>query len=102
MIDGVFKVLKDIVTRTDPVGAPFAPARPVDDVSFGDVFQQVVLDARDSLKIGEAASIAGLSGKASAQEVTEAMMAAELTLNSATAIRDKMVGAYNDITRMPI
>jgi flagellar hook-basal body complex protein FliE len=54
------------------------------------------------LKTGEAISIAGIRGQASVQQVVEAVMAAEQTLQSSIAIRDKVVAAYLEVSRMQI
>ena len=43
-----------------------------------------------------------MQGKAAVQEVVEAVMSAEQTLQSAIAIRDKVVAAYQEISRMAI
>jgi len=71
-------------------------------VSFLDTMAQVASSSIDTLKTGEAASIAGIQGKASVQQVAEAVMAAEQTLQTAIAIRDKVVAAYQEIARMTI
>jgi len=71
-------------------------------VSFLDTMAQVASSAVDTLKAGEASSIAGIQGKASVQQVAEAVMAAEQTLQTAIAIRDKVVAAYQEIARMAI
>jgi flagellar hook-basal body complex protein FliE len=71
-------------------------------VSFLDTMAQVASSAIDTLKTGEASSIAGMQGKASVQQVAEAVMAAEQTLQTAIAIRDKVVAAYQEIARMAI
>lgn len=71
----------------------------------GDFSRYVENAARSALKTvrqGEQVSSAGLQGKASAQEVVQAVMSAELTVQSVVAVRDKMVSAYLDIMRMPI
>jgi flagellar hook-basal body complex protein FliE len=70
--------------------------------SFSDMMAQVATTAVDTMKAGEAASIAGIQGKASVQQVVEAVMSAEQTLQSAIAIRDKVVAAYQEIARMAI
>jgi flagellar hook-basal body complex protein FliE len=70
--------------------------------SFTDMMAQVATSAVDTLKAGEAASIAGIQGKASVQQVVEAVMSAEQTLQTAIAIRDKVVAAYQEIARMAI
>jgi flagellar hook-basal body complex protein FliE len=54
------------------------------------------------VKNGEAAAIAGVDGQASVQQVVEAVMQAESTLQTAIAIRDKVVSAYQEISRMTI
>lgn len=69
---------------------------------FGSALAQVASDAAQSLKTAEAASIAGMQGRMSAQKVVEAVMAAEQNLQSAVAIRDKVVNAYLELTRMAI
>jgi flagellar hook-basal body complex protein FliE len=70
--------------------------------SFGDVLQQLAGQTIDSVKNGEAASIAGVEGKASLQNVVSAVMQAERDLHTAIALRDKAVAAYQDISRMAI
>jgi flagellar hook-basal body complex protein FliE len=69
---------------------------------FGQVLAQVSSDAVNTIKTGEATSIAGLQGTANVQEVVQAVMSAEQTLQTAIAIRDKVVAAYQEITRMAI
>lgn len=70
--------------------------------SFTDYFAKVSADAIHSIKQGESASIAGIQGKQSVQNVVEAVMNAELTLQSAIAIRNKIITAYQEVSRMAI
>ncbi|WP_230533106.1 flagellar hook-basal body complex protein FliE [Microvirga roseola] len=70
--------------------------------SFGDMMAQVASTAIDTMKAGEAAAISGIQGKASVQQVVEAVMSAEQTLQAAIAIRDKVIAAYQEISRMAI
>lgn len=70
--------------------------------SFGEVFSQVSSDAIDRLKAGEATSISGLQGSASTQNVVESVMSAQQSLQTAIAIRDKLVSAYQSISQMAI
>jgi flagellar hook-basal body complex protein FliE len=74
----------------------------VSQASFSDVMAQVATTTIDTMKAGEAASISGMQGKASVQQVVEAVMSAEQTLQTAIAIRDKVVAAYQEIARMAI
>jgi len=70
--------------------------------AFDSVMGQLAKEAVTTLKAGEAASIAGLQGRASAQQVVEAMMSAERSLQLAISVRDKVVQAYQELTRMAI
>ncbi|MTH96614.1 flagellar hook-basal body complex protein FliE [Roseibium sp. RKSG952] len=74
----------------------------VGDVSFSDAMANVSADAISRVKEGEAAALAGVDGKASVQQVVEAVMAAEASLRTAVAVRDKVVAAYQEISRMTI
>lgn len=69
---------------------------------FGDVMAQLATGLRTSLRTGEAAAISGIQGKASTQQVVEAVMDAEQSLQTAIAVRDKVVAAYLELSRMPI
>jgi flagellar hook-basal body complex protein FliE len=69
---------------------------------FGQVLAQMSGNAVNTLKTGEATAIEGLQGNAPVQDVVQAVMSAEQTLQTAIAIRDKVVAAYQEITRMAI
>lgn len=69
---------------------------------FGQMMSQVASDAVNQLKTGEATAISGLQGKATVQQVVEAVSDAQSSLQTAIAIRDKAVSAFQDITRMSI
>ena len=43
-----------------------------------------------------------IAGKADVRDVVAAVNNAELTLQTVVAVRDKVIGAYNDILKMPI
>jgi flagellar hook-basal body complex protein FliE len=72
------------------------------DESFQDMFARVAAAARDSVETGEAAAIKGVSGETSVQNVVQAMMTAEQQLKAAIAVRDRVVAAYQEISRMQI
>ncbi|KQO69554.1 flagellar hook-basal body protein FliE [Methylobacterium sp. Leaf469] len=69
---------------------------------FGDVMAQLAAGVRTSLRTGEATAISGIQGKASTQQVVEAVMSAEQSLQTAIAVRDKVVAAYLELSRMAI
>ena len=71
-------------------------------LSFGQMLEQVATGAVDTLKKGEAMAISGIQGKASVQSVVEAVMNADQALQTAIAIRDKVVTAYLEVARMQI
>lgn len=83
-------------------GLNVSGAAPANSPSFSDALANVSMDAIDTIKQGEAASLAGVDGKASVQQVVEAVMAAEASVRTAVAIREKVVSAYQEITRMTI
>jgi flagellar hook-basal body complex protein FliE len=83
---------------------PSAPSaiQPSDDLGFESVMKQVTTDAIGTLKAGEAASISAIQGKESTRKVVEALMSAEQALQTAVAVRDKVVQAYQEVVRMSI
>lgn len=89
-----------------PLGVAPTSAAKASDAAAGAEFGAMLADLAgstvDALKAGEAAAINGLQGKASVQEVVRSVMAAEQTLQSAIAIRDKAVAAYMELSRMSI
>ncbi|MBX9931905.1 MAG: flagellar hook-basal body complex protein FliE [Methylobacterium sp.] len=79
---------------------PASSAAPTTD--FADVMAQLVSGVRTSVRTGEATAIQGIKGNASAQQVVEAVLSAEQSLQTAIAVRDKVVAAYLELSRMPI
>lgn len=74
--------------------------------SGGGDFASLVRNAAENsvktLQQGEAASVLGLAGKADLSQVVTAVSNAEVTLQAAVAVRDKVVQSYLEILRMPI
>ncbi|ACI97644.1 flagellar hook-basal body complex protein FliE [Rhodospirillum centenum] len=70
--------------------------------SFAGFVETAVKSAIKTVRTGEEMSAAGLQGKASAQEVVQAVMSAEMTVQAVVTVRDKLVSAYLDIMRMGI
>jgi flagellar hook-basal body complex protein FliE len=69
---------------------------------FASFFKSLAQQSLSTMQAGEQASIQGLEGKLDAQSVVEAVAAAELTLQTVTAVRDRVVEAYQELIRMPI
>ena len=70
--------------------------------SFSDALASAVKSATETLHAGEAASAQGAAGKGDIVQVVNAVTAAELTLQTVVAIRDRVISAYQDIMKMPI
>ena len=72
----------------------------------GETFSDLVKKAAtDSVKTGaesEKQSMLATVGKANVTDVVTAVSSAEVTLQAVTAVRDKVVAAYQEILRMPI
>lgn len=81
-----------------PAGAPTSTEGP----SFDQALAQVVGSAVDTLQTGEAVAIQGVEGAAAPMKVVESVMAAQRSLQTVLAIRDKAVSAYQEIARMAI
>jgi len=69
---------------------------------FGDVLQRAVQGVVDTNKQAESLSTQAIAGAGNLTEVVAAVSKAELALQTATTIRDRVVQAYQDIMRMPI
>jgi flagellar hook-basal body complex protein FliE len=54
------------------------------------------------VRAGEAAASQGAAGQGDVVQVVNAVTAAELTLETVVAIRDRVISAYQDIMKMPI
>jgi flagellar hook-basal body complex protein FliE len=84
------------------VRSPAAAAAPTQGPSFEQALAQVVGSAIDTLQTGEAVAIQGVEGAVAPMKVVESVMAAQRSLQTVLAIRDKAVSAYQDIARMAI
>jgi len=69
---------------------------------FGQMIAQLSNNTIDSLKNSEATSIQSIQGKAGIQSVVESVMSAQESLQTALAIRDKAVAAFQEVSRMSI
>jgi flagellar hook-basal body complex protein FliE len=96
--------------ETDMAGAAAMPQMPQmpsampapSSGSFTEVMQSLGVGAMNNLKAAEGQSLAAVRGEAVTRDVVDAVMTAERSLQTATAIRDKLVTAYLEIARMQI
>ncbi len=69
---------------------------------FSEVLQQLGKDAVATTRGAETASLQAAEGKADLNQVVNAVTAAELTVQTVTAVSDRVISAYQEILRMPI
>jgi flagellar hook-basal body complex protein FliE len=69
---------------------------------FSATLQRALHGTVDNLHAAEAKTVEALSGGGNLTEVVTALASAELALQSATVIRDRVVQAYQDVMKMPI
>ena len=82
---------KTATAATEPAGG-----------SFADMLQGLVQDAVETGKASEAQAVAAVAGETEIVDVVTAITAAEMTLETVVAVRDKVIEAYDKIMRMPI
>ena len=70
--------------------------------SFGSLLKTATINSIDTIKAGEVMSAKGVTGEATLPDVVQAVNAADLTLQTVVAVRDRLINAYQDIMRMPI
>ncbi len=70
--------------------------------TFGDVLKQAVTTTMESQKTADTQAQALVEGRADLMDVVQAVTNAELTLETAIAVRNKVVQAYEKILQMPI
>lgn len=93
--------------ETDMAGAAAMPHMPVAAgapaaSSFADTLKSLGEGVMTNLKVAEGHSFAAIRGEVPTREVVDALMTAEQTLQTAIAIRDKLVTSYLEIARMQI
>jgi flagellar hook-basal body complex protein FliE len=69
---------------------------------FGNFLTDALKDSVSTMKQGEKMASANLASKADIVDVVNAVNAAEITLDTVVAVRDKVVAAYQSIMNMPI
>ena len=71
-------------------------------VSFGDFMKDVAQSSMDVLKKSETMSAKAVTGDAALPDVVQAVNAAELTISTVVAVRDRMISAFQEIMRTQI
>ncbi len=81
---------------------PGMAARDGKGADFASMVQDAAKQSVDALKQGEAASMLGVAGKLDLTQVVTAVNNAQLTLQTAVAVRDRIVQSYQMIMQMPM
>ena len=83
-------------------GGQGAAAATIPGTSFGELLSGVVNDAVSSNRAAEMKASSLVQGKGDLVDVVSAVNAAEMSLETVVAIRDRVISAYQEIMRMPI
>ncbi|UXN66624.1 flagellar hook-basal body complex protein FliE (plasmid) [Phyllobacterium sp. A18/5-2] len=94
--------LSETVNQGATAAGASAPAAAVGQPSFDNVLSQLAGSVSGKLETAEAISMQSMTGDVPTRDVVNAVMDAEQSLQTAIAIRDKIVQAYLEISRMPI
>ncbi len=70
--------------------------------SFGALLNSAIAETASALQAGEAAAAQVAAGEANLVDVVTAISAAEVSLETALAVRNRVIEAYQEIMRMPI
>lgn len=94
-----YRAAAQITTNSSP--ADVVPAN-LPGGSFSDFLSGAVTNSIDTIRQGEKAATAQVQGKANLVDVVNSVNAAEITLDTVVAVRDKVVAAYQSIMNMSI
>ncbi len=81
--------------------APVAKS-PDGGASFADLIRGAAKETIEASKMGEASAMGALTKDTSLVDVVTAVTNAEVALETAIAVRDRVMAAYQEIIRMPI
>lgn len=92
----------EVAMRAAQPAAPAPAAASQAGSDFASMLGKLAGETADTLRQGEAAALSGITGSLPLQTVVDRVMAAEHTLQTAIAVRDKVVSAYLEVSRMQI
>jgi flagellar hook-basal body complex protein FliE len=101
-ISAISPSLPGIQAPSALTGAAAPRSSAVQPPDFADLLGHMISNTSSALRGAEAASIAGMRGQLPVAQVVQGVMAAQETLQTAIAVRDKVVTAYQEISRMAI
>jgi len=101
MITGIGDITRLTTAGAEPLQTQDNAAT-VDGDAFAAMVSELATDTVTRLEKAETASLRGLQGEGDTRAVVDAVMDAEQSLQAAIAIRDKIVSAYLEVSRMAI
>lgn len=96
-----YQAISKIATSA-PTTPGIVPADLGAPTNFADLLGSAVKESTSVLKQGEQMAMKQVAGQADVVDVVNAVNAAEITLDTVVAVRDKVVQAYQSIMNMPI
>lgn len=91
-------IASQLYTNAQAIARPAQPAQ----TDAGSAFAAIADDFMATLRAGETTAMQGMVGQADPQTVVEALAASEMAIETAVAVRDRVVEAYQEILRMPV
>lgn len=88
--------------NTNKIGSVGGIGKDDDGISFSDFLRDKAQESVEVLRTSEQTSAKAVTGEADVVDVVQAVNAAEMTLNTVVAVRDRLISAYQEIMRMPI
>jgi flagellar hook-basal body complex protein FliE len=88
---------KAATTKTSPTGGAEGGLE-----DFGALLTEAMSEAVKTAKSSEAQIAAGAAGKGNLIDVVTAVTAAETTLETVIAVRDRVIAAYQEVMKMPV
>jgi len=101
MISGIGNITRLPAVDTD-LQLQNLGAAPANADAFSSMVSELATNTVSQLRQAETLSLKALEGDADTRAVVDAVMDAEQSLQAAIAIRDKIVSAYLEISRMAI
>ena len=102
MIDPISGALAVSPTNQTPASTKTAKSAAPAGASFAETLKAAAGNSVEAIKNSEATAMSAMQGGAGLQDVVQATVAAELAVESAVAVRNKLIESYQEIMRMPI
>ena len=89
-------------SSTAKIGLSVDAPKDAEKGGFGAVMKEIAVNSINTLRHSETMSARAVTGEATLPDVVQAVNAADMTINTIVAIRDRLINAYTEIMRMPM